>query len=334
MIAQMRAQLAEVPHVEVPLGDELERAIEASVRWLGSDAAVAALRADPYWPKWDGPWWQMLALHECGHADRIPPRSVEAMLEALDGLPLHTFPIREEDWPLGADRHRASLCHCAVGCIDQVLAACGVDVDQTLPWFVSWFSHYQMADGGYSCDERAYLIDDECASSMVGTVPLFEAMVRRAPSESCDRAAAMLISRRLVDGSPTRHNASEREAARAWSEPCFPRFYFYDVLRGAAVLARWAVSHQRTLPWQAMEPAVGQLLASGADGVIRIGRVGWIGKTTRVADDGWATRHPARPSAIAELCMQVGAPNMALTKQWARLRADLIELIDAGRVVR
>lgn len=333
MIAALRAHLVAVPHVEVPLGDELERAIDASASWLGADAAVASLRADPYWPKWDGPWWQMLALHELGHAGRIPQRTVEVMVEVLDALPLHTFPIREEDWPPGADRRRASLCHCAVGCIDQLLAACGVEVDQTLPWFSSWYGRYQMADGGYNCDARAYLVAYECASSMVGTVPLFEAMVRRAPSDCCDRAAAMLISRRLVDGSATRHNASEREAARAWSDPCFPRFYFYDVLRGAAVLARWAVDHQRTLPLQAIQPAVAQLLARAGDGVVRIGRVGWRDKTTRIPDDNWAARHVARPSTIAALSSQVGEPNAALTRHWAQLRADLVQLIDAGRIV-
>ena len=333
MIADLRAHLASVPDVEVPLGDELERAVDASVRWLDSDAAVASLRADPYWPKWDGPWWQMLALHECGYAERIPRRIVEVMIDALNGLPVHTFPIRDEDWPEGADRRRDSLCHCAVGNIDQVLAACGVDVDQTLPWFSSWHTRYQMADGGYNCDEGAYLVADECASSMVGTVALLEAMVRRAPSATCDRASAMLMRRKLVEGSPTRHNASERDAARTWSEPCFPRFYFYDVLRGTAALARWAVAHQRTLPLEAIESAVGELLGRGADGVIRIGRASWRGKTTWIPDDNWAVRHVARPSAIAELCGRVGAPNTALSRQWARLRADLIELIDAGRIV-
>lgn len=334
MFDEWRARLAAVPDVEVPLGDPVERAIDATSSWLDSNDATRLLRSDPYWPKWHGPWWQMLALYELGRADRIPRRIVEAMVEALDAFPLHTFPIKDEDWPQGADRRRHSLCHCALGCIDQVLAACGVDVDRALPWVAPWFTRYQMADGGYNCDEGAYLVTAECPSSMVGTIALLEAMLRREPSVACDRAVAMLVGRRLVEGSPTVYNAAEREAAQAWRETCFPRFYFYDVLRGAAALARWAVAHQRTLPYRAIESAVSQLLVDAADGVVRIGRVAWHGKTTWISDDGWTERHPAAASELIELCGRVGAPNAALTAQWKQLRRDLLELIDAGRVER
>jgi len=331
--AELRARLTSVPSVELPLGDEVERALEATLTWLSSDAAMSQLRADPYWPKWHGPWWRMLTLHELGHADCIPRKMIEGMVEVLAALPVHVFPIRDEDWPDGADRRRDALCHCAVGCIDQVLSACGVDVDQELPWMTSWFARHQLSDGGYNCDEGAYLLANECASSMVGTVAPLEAMIRRGPSEPCDRAAAMLIGRRLIEGSPSVYNASEREAARTWAKPCFPRFYFYDVLRGAAVLARWAVAHQRPLPRRAIEPAVEQLLAHSADGVVLIGRVAWRGKTTLVSDDGWRDRHLAQPSELLELCGRVGEPNRALSAQWARLRSDLIELLDAGLLV-
>jgi hypothetical protein len=169
---------------------------------------------------------------------------------------------------------------------------------------------------------------------MVGTIAMLEAMLRRGPSATCDRAAAMLVGRRLVEGSPTVYNAAEREAAQAWRQTCFPRVYFSDVLRGAAALARWAVTHQRTLPYRAIESAVNQLLVEAADGVVRIGRVAWHGKTTWIADDGWTERHPAAASALIELCGRVGAPNAALTAQWKQLRRDLLELIDAGRVER
>ena len=33
-----------------------------------------------------------------------------------------------------------------------------------------------------------------------------------------------------------------------WQQACFPRFYFYDVLRGLAALARWAEKSGRALP--------------------------------------------------------------------------------------
>jgi hypothetical protein len=57
-----------------------------------------------------------------------------------------------------------------------------------------------MRDGGLNCDETAYLVEDECPSSMVGTVAGFEAMLRRGPGDFVDRAAGFLVGRRLVRG--------------------------------------------------------------------------------------------------------------------------------------
>lgn len=101
----------------------------------------------------------------------------------------------------------------------------------------------------------------------------------------------------------------------------------------AAVLARWALAQQRALPWRAIEPAVEQLLVRASDGVVSVGRVAWQGKTTWSADNGWSARHPARPSELIERCGRIGEPNRTLTAQWSRLRRDLIELIDADRIV-
>lgn len=333
----MRAELIErlmaVPEVEVAERPEVERAIDDTAAWLAGPEAARRLDEDPYWPKWDGPWWAMVALFELGRADRIPRLAIDGMVAALDRLPLHTFPIRADEWPPGVDRRRHTACHCAVGCIDSVLAACGVDVDRALPWFGAWYARYQLSDGGYNCDETAYLAVGECPSSMVGTIAPFEALVRRPPSEPCDRAAAMLVGRRLVDGSATVHNAEERAAAPAWAEPCTPRFYFYDHLRGAAALARWAVAHQRALPVAAIAPAVDGLLARAGDGVVRIGRVAWAGKTTWRAEDGWQARHPAATTALLAALPGPGQPSPALTRQWTALRGDLRALAEAGRLI-
>ena len=55
----------------------------------------------------------------------------------------------------------------------QIIAACGVEVDRALPWARPWFVRYQMSDGGLNCDSDAYLVTDECPSSMVGTCLLY-----------------------------------------------------------------------------------------------------------------------------------------------------------------
>ena len=41
-------------------------------------------------------------------------------------------------------------------------------------------------------------------------------------------------------GSNTKHNASERKSAENWTKLCFPRFYFYDVLRWLYALLIWS----------------------------------------------------------------------------------------------
>src|SRR5262245_37921599 len=93
---ELRATLVAIPDVDV--APELD-GLEEAVAYLGSDAARASLAADPYWPKWDSPWWQMLLLVELGEAGRIPAAAVRAMVAALDALPMKTFPLRPEEWP-------------------------------------------------------------------------------------------------------------------------------------------------------------------------------------------------------------------------------------------
>nr|MBA3454890.1 hypothetical protein [Deltaproteobacteria bacterium] len=170
--------------------------IADSLHYLESDAALRSLAEDTYWPKWHSPWWHMMLLWELGEAQRIPVPVQRAMIDGLNALPIKIFPIEPSDTPPGVDVYRGSSCHCALGSMYQVLAACGVDVDRELPWAKPWFLRYQMADGGFNCDGDAYLTD-ECPSSMVGTIASFEAMLLGEwTSEQrafLDRGAAFLI---------------------------------------------------------------------------------------------------------------------------------------------
>jgi hypothetical protein len=93
-----------------------------SVRYLESDVALRSVEADPYWPKWDSPWWHMLLLHEMGETHRIPSRLIESYIASLNRIPLKIFPIHPEDMPTGIDPYRGSPCHCQLGNVYQVLA--------------------------------------------------------------------------------------------------------------------------------------------------------------------------------------------------------------------
>ena len=331
-----RAKLAALPHPQLSRTDAMERGIAASVAYVGSDAALEAIARDPYWPKWDTPWWHMLLLHEVGETRQIPARTADAMAAGLDRL-LHLFAIHPGDAPEGYDSHRDVSCHCALGCMVPLLAECGVDVDRALPWVRPWFVRYQMADGGLTCDDSAYLVTDECPSSMVGTVPSIEAMLlARDPSAEergfLERAARFLIDRALVRGSATVHNAAEREAATGWRLPCFPRFYHYDVLRGLAALVRWAEANGEALPQRAVADVVGDLIARFPDGVVRVERHAHAGMTTIILGQR-GSRVPASSFPLLEAAGALGEPSPALTHQWSETRRGLLRLADAGRLV-
>ena len=145
----------------------IERWIAASTAYLDSRKAQASLDADPYYPKWDSPWWHMTLLWELGRADAIPKQAAEAMFLAMDAKYPRYFPNPREPLPEGKDIHRDCLCHCGLGNMYQTLAACGLDLDHRAPWMRAWFLHYQLPDGGLNCFEQAY--DKGGASSIQST---------------------------------------------------------------------------------------------------------------------------------------------------------------------
>ncbi|MGZ3747538.1 MAG: hypothetical protein ACXWRE_09210 [Pseudobdellovibrionaceae bacterium] len=124
----------------------LNEAIEKSKKYLASNSALESIERDPYWPKWDSPWWHMRLLQELNLAKEIPQITLLKMIEVLKGHYLPLFPTHTEE----------IACHCAVGSMDQVLFYAGIDVDSELPWMRPWMIRYQLPDGGLNCDERAY----------------------------------------------------------------------------------------------------------------------------------------------------------------------------------
>lgn len=337
----LRDLLNRVPVAHVAPSAAIAQGIEDSVAYLGSDAALASIEEDPYWPKWNSPWWHMLVLDELGEARRIPERMVMRMIDRVNALPIHVFPIQPEDVPAGTDLHSEATCHCALGSLCRVLSALGIDVDSALPWAKPWFIRYQMADGGLNCDSDAYLQRDECPSSMVGTIAPFEAMLVGEPHLGSveqrtflDRGAAFLVERRLMLGSRTRHNAEERQNEGRWLEPCWPRFYFYDVLRGLHALVRWAETSGRSIPVEAVAPVVQHLVTRFPNGVVRLGREAVEGVRTRArSEDGTWTRKPASRFPLLNATSAVGQASAYATRQWIDARQGLVRLIESGRLI-
>lgn len=306
--------------------------LRESVCYLNSDEAIKSLEADAYWPKWDSPWWHMLLLHEMGETKLIPEAVVKAHVTTLAKMPVKIFPIHPGEMPADVDPYRGSPCHCQLGNVYQVLAAWGVDVDRELPWIRPWFLRYQMEDGGLNCDSDAYLAKDEIPSSMVGTIAAFEAILLYTPRSwtaeertFLDKGANFLIERKLMLGSTTKHNASERESAANWLKACFPRFYLYDVLRGLNSLSIWAEKTDRTIPAESVRDVVAYLSKRFPDGSVQNERHSYEGVGTILpAPSGeWIRRQPATFFPLLARVSAVGEVSPFLSRQWAEARERL-----------
>lgn len=310
--------------------------IEASIDFLGSDSALESLRLDPYWPKWNSPWWQMLLLFEMNMAGRIPALAIEMMCELLDTHYLKFFPFKEEQIPAGKDPYRHIACHCALGTISQVLTAAGVNVDKRLPWVRPWFIKYQMQDGGLNCDEAAY---SKAAgkSSVVSTLPAVEAMLfcdgRELTEEEnlfVDRGAQYLIHRKIFCSGKTGQPIDQ-----SWYLLCFPRFYHFDALRGLSFLLKWSRIKKKPLPLNSIIEVLLHIEKSFPDGQVETERSSWKGAPTRLYDPSrqeWCKGE----SAGFPLLESVSAPGQYspfLTKIWQAALSDLFEIKAAGLLV-
>jgi hypothetical protein len=317
-------------------GMSLEAQIGRSVAYLGSAKALHSLEAHCYWPKWHSPWWHMLLLHEMGETTRIPEIAVTHLIESLNRLPIRIFPIHPGELPEGASRDLDSACHCQLGSVYGLLATWGVDVDKQLPWIRPWFPRYQMADGGLNCDDGAYRVHDECASSMVGTIAAFEAILLHTQNTwsdeeklFLDRCARFLVERKLMLGSNTKHNAEERAAAPMWLQPCFPRFYFYDVLRGLNALVLWAEQTSRSLDRESIQPVLDHLEQHCPDGVVRVERRSFARRKTlqQSATGEWSTvRQAATVFPLLTTVSEVGEVSPYLSWQWETTKRRLADL--------
>jgi hypothetical protein len=247
-------------------------------------------------------------------------------------MPLKIFPIQPGELPPGLDPYRGTPCHCQLGNVYQVLAEWGVDVDKELPWIRPWFLRYQMADGGLNCDNEAYLVKDEVPSSMVGTIAAFEAVLNYTkrpwtPAEKTflDKGADFLLKRKLKLGSSTVHNASEQKSAEDWTKLCFPRFYFYDVLRGLSAILAWAEKAGGTLPEEGIREVVTFLEERFPKGGVQIERHSYAGSGTILLSPSgeWISRQPAMFFPLLTKVSAIDQISPFLSEEWAEAKGRL-----------
>lgn len=302
-----------------------EKEINESINYLRSNSALKTVEADPYWPKWNSPWWHMLLLHEMGLNELIPKDILNAYVRSLNKMPLKVFPIHPEEMPKDIDPYRGTPCHCQLGNVYQVLSKYGIDVDRELPWIRPWFLKYQMADGGLNCDNDAYLVKDETPSSMVGTIAAFESILlytNRNWTEDekifLNRGAQFLMGRKLMLGSNTKHNANEKKSAENWTKLCFPRFYLYDILRGLNALVMWSEKTSQVVPAESIRDVVSFLKNQFPNDDVKIGRQSYDGVGTILQNESgeWRRKQPATFFPLLIKASHFGDISPFLTEQW------------------
>lgn len=235
----------------VPVPPTLASGVQHSIAYLESSDATVSLDRDPYWPKWHSPWWHMVSLLEIGLAHMIPRDALVRLFEQVQRHYLHTFPLHESEIPPGRDSYRHVLCHCGLGTLMRLAYECDLSLHRRLPFIVSWLDTYQLPDGGYNCDEKAYSRERK-VGSFVSTIPFFEALLdleqhgEELAVGLVDRVAGFYRERQIW-----RSLRSGNPVSNEWAVPIFPRFYEYDVLRGIAALATWMNRRQQWSeePW-------------------------------------------------------------------------------------
>lgn len=259
----------------------LPSSVEKSISYLASKEALESIDRDPYWPKWDSPWWHMCLLNELGLASEIPQIVIAKMVNSLKTHYLPVFPVLESEIPVGADPRLRIACFCAIGNMYQVLFNAGVDVDQELPWMYQWIFKYQLPDGGLNCDEKAYL-KSVSKSSILSTIACLEAILfcRKGPLKNeevnfLNQGATYLLSHKLY-----RKISTGEVIDPNWLEIRFPRYYDYDFLRGFYFLEKWRQKSGFSIPDDLVAEVENLVLQQSADGIIRIKRYDLLEKTS------------------------------------------------------
>ena len=244
-----------------PIKPHLNNDLTEVTKDLASEHSLQSIHRDPYWPKWDSPWWKMVLLMEMGEVSRVPHETARLMLQKINSQFLHIFPLVEEELPEGCDPYRDIICHCALGTIMKLFIKMGFDINKEWDWVFPWFEKYQLPDGGYNCDEAVYT-KEAPRSSFLSTLPMLEALLEYGESEKgkltpvqldiLKKGADYLIKRKLFRSV----SKDMKVISPSWLEPVFPRFYDYDILRGLSFLTRWAVFTKSKILFESIEEVV------------------------------------------------------------------------------
>jgi hypothetical protein len=316
--------------------DESEK--DESLTYLAGPEAAKSLRQDPYWPKWDSPWWRFLLLHECGENGRIPKVAAESILRSMHDFFLPAF-FPEELPPGKLPAHNIG-CFCALGTIFPALEAAGLDPDEALPWARAWLTKHSVWSGGLNCDDTQYHLPNP-GSSIVATVAVLELFIesRSGPRNEeekvfVDGLARDLLARKLIFAFPGTSNAEEKEDEADWRQLCFPRFYFYDLLRGLTAITRYAERMGSPISFAGISEAVECMREKSARGALQVERdaISSVG-TYRNESGKWVRTGTASQHPLLEKSRAIGRVSPELEAEWAATRDRIENLRRSGLII-
>ncbi|PCJ17344.1 MAG: hypothetical protein COB02_14050 [Candidatus Cloacimonadota bacterium] len=241
-------------HLKFNLALQFDNSVHQSLDFLNSKKTHDNIMLNPYWPKWDGAWWHILALIEIGQYSLIPDKSIQLIQKSIHKNNLQYFPLTESELPKNIDPYRNIICHCQLGTYIKILIL--TQKDFILPeWIKNWFIKYQIQDGGYNCDDESYH-KKHPKSSLVSTLPMLESLLillqdtesfqdikKNQMLKLLDKGAHYFLDRNLVCKSNSNTVINEN-----WLKLGFPRFYELDSLRILSFLNKWANYRDILLP--------------------------------------------------------------------------------------
>ncbi len=307
------------------MSEGYEHELGHAVQYLKSQEAIESIQADPYWPKWNCPWWYMTLMWEMGEVSKIPQVIIKIMIKALDGHYVKIFPVHSSEFSKEIDIHRQTACHCALGTMYQVLSSYGVNVDEKLPWIRSWFLKYQLPDGGLNCDNNAYTKENP-KSSLISTLPPLEALLfytkrsfTKEEENFLDKGAEYLLKRKLFRSISKKGIIINEE----WLKLGFPRFYDYDILRGLYFIAHWAKIRKKVIPLATIEEAIQIIKKSFPNDILFSQRKMCMGDNTLVRDEKkqWLKKfQDASSFELLNVVSSLNKPSKFLTQRWEKVK--------------
>ncbi len=312
---------------ELTLSEEQIKSLLVISEELKTELALQSIKLDPYWPKWDSPWWKVLLLYETGYKHLIPIEFLDVLIDVIDKHYLHDFPLTEAELPKGIDPYRDILCFCALGNMYKVFEDCGFCIKERLPWWYEWLSKYQLPDGGYNCEEAAYTKSRK--SSFLSTLPVLEAMLIVYCKTHDDKIKTLLDKGAHYLLSHNMYKSSTGKIIEAdWLQISFPRYYDYDVLRGFSFIVDWAYQTQSALPVRIAEDCFNQIQKSIDPAgyiILKANKVNLDGSLYHINHE-WIWKDKAESFTALDMLCKENSLSVPLTLNWRKTLDKLSSL--------